>query len=98
MNKNQNDFEKVNAETNEQTEVINDETSVDVEKLIGIVEILPKQKLNVRETSTITSNVKKTLSNGDIVDIDQEKSTEDFYNIKVDNIEGFCLKKYISLK
>ncbi|MFI3115550.1 MAG: SH3 domain-containing protein [Clostridia bacterium] len=98
MNENQNKFEKANAEVNEQTEAMTNETSVDVEKLIGIVKILPKQKLNVRETATLTANVKKTLSNGDIIEIDHEKSTEDFYKVTIDDIEGFCLKKHISLE
>lgn len=67
----------------------------------GIVNLYAKinVKLNVREKPSIDANIVHKLEDGTKVFIDFEKSTEDFYKIKVcdsaSEIDGYCMKKFI---
>lgn len=54
--------------------------------------------LNVREKASLESKVLGAIEVNDIVSINEELSTTDFYAIKTDEIEsGYCLKQYIDI-
>lgn len=81
----------------ETTEEVRDEsvdnTFIRTDK-IGIVGNC--DKLNVRAEANISSEVISILHAGAEVLINDEKSTEDFYNISTSaGIEGFCMRGYI---
>lgn len=57
------------------------------------------QMLNVREKPSKTSTVVGLINCGDEVEVDKEKSTEDFYKVCTSTgVEGFCMKQFISIK
>lgn len=87
--------ENVNVETEEviDTEVV----EKTVEPTIGIVSSCGK--LNVRETPTTEEdNVLCVINLGEIVVVDLEQSTKDFYKvICASGVKGFCMKDYITI-
>lgn len=62
------------------------------------------EKLNVRSKANVNSDVVCVINKGSEVEIDESKSTKDFYAVTVSNIvkktsvSGFCMKKYITVK
>lgn len=57
------------------------------------------EKLNVRKKPNIDSEVLFELPRLTEVVIDETKSTEEFYKIcEVSGMEGFCMKRYISVQ
>lgn len=56
------------------------------------------EKLNVRENSNLDATVICELEESAEVMIDLSFSTDDFYKVYMAaGIEGFCMKKYISI-
>lgn len=56
-------------------------------------------KLNVRKTPAANGMILDTIAKGTEVKIDEFKSTNDFYKVCVaSGIEGFCMKKFITVK
>lgn len=64
--------------------------------LIGLVSSC--DKLNVRKTPTTKeNNILNTVVVGTMMFIDLEHSTEDFYKVRYDDVEGYVMKDYITL-
>lgn len=56
-------------------------------------------KLNVREEPSLFAEIVCQLDKGAEVVIDDAESTDDFYRVyTASGMEGFCLKKFITLK
>ena len=56
------------------------------------------KQLNIRAVASPASNIIGVLNRGDGVLIDQDKSEEVYYCIKLKNNKfGFCMKKYIAV-
>lgn len=84
-----------------ETEIIPEEveaTPAETEKsIIGIVSSCGK--LNVRETPTVGADVVCVVSLSDMVLVDLDQSTDDFYKVTCANgVEGFCMKDYITIQ
>lgn len=55
--------------------------------------------LNVRKEPNIDSEIIYRLDYSSLVMIDEENSTDEWYKIRtLNNIEGYCMKEYITLK
>lgn len=55
--------------------------------------------LRMRNKPTTDGDVLYNLPEGTEVQIDEEKSTADFYNVTIPTgAEGFCMKKFITIK
>lgn len=67
-----------------------------VTKLTGFVANCPK--LNVRKTPSLKADVVEVISANTKVIIDEAKSTADWYKVRVKGTDGFCMKKYITVK
>ena len=55
-------------------------------------------KLNVRVKPSKDSTVCYILNNGESVMVDLDESTEDFYKVYTINMDGYCMKEFISIK
>lgn len=67
-----------------------------VETLVGIV--TGCKKLNVRKEPAITAEPVCIVAEESIVVIDQELSTDEWYKVYTEaGVEGFCMKKYVSV-
>ena len=57
------------------------------------------EKLNVRNYANVKSKILCVINKGDKVKIDDAKSTKDFYKVILKTgAEGFCMKKYITVR
>ena len=57
-----------------------------------------KTKLNVREEASLKGKILCTITNGTKVQIDPNLSTEEWYKVSTKKgVDGFCMKKYISV-
>ena len=88
-----NETEEVNEiETEAAPEVVEEK----VETLVGIV--TGCKKLNVRKEPAITAEPVCVVAEESIVVIDQELSTDEWYKVYTEaGVEGFCMKKYVSV-
>lgn len=67
------------------------------EPIIG--HVVDCKKLNVRKDPDADAEILGTLPVGAEVLIDENESTDDFYNIcAASGFEGFCMKKFIEVK
>lgn len=67
------------------------------ENKIGI--IIDCFKLNVRKSPMISAEIVCEIPNQTEVMINEKESTDDFYKIcTASGIEGFCMRKHISIK
>lgn len=54
-------------------------------------------KLNVRRGALITSDVIEVIEEGAIVEINEKRSTDDWYSVRTESgTKGFCIKEYIT--
>ena len=54
-------------------------------------------KLNVRSGALITSDIREVIEEGAIVEINDKRSTDDWYSVCTESgIKGFCMKEYIT--
>lgn len=67
-----------------------------VKPLSGLV--VNCKKLNVRKSPDLKADVLTVIDAKAKVVIDESKSTEDWYKVRVKGIDGFCMKKYITVK
>lgn len=55
--------------------------------------------LNVRKEPSIDSEICAVIKSDTDVVVQESESTQDFYKISTsDNIEGYCIKKYITIR
>lgn len=72
-------------------------TEVEVTPVTGIVSDC--SRLNVRRSPVPTAAVVGIVDRGASVQIDEEKSTAEFYKVcTASGVEGFCMKKFITVK
>ena len=55
-------------------------------------------KLNVRRTANRLAKVLTVIEKGTSVIIENAKPSNGFYKVKVNDIEGYCVKDYIEIK
>lgn len=68
-----------------------------VETMVGVVSGCAK--LNVRKLPSPSSEIMCELVDGSKVEIDKESSTEAYYKIcNSAGVEGYCIKKFISVE
>ena len=54
-------------------------------------------KLNVRKGALITSDIREVIEEGAIVEINEKRSTDDWYSVRTESgTKGFCMKEYIT--
>lgn len=83
-----------NAETNEVVdEVI--ETPAEPTMIVGIVEGC--ERLNIRTKPNVKSDVVCVIKKDTKVEIDESKSTRDFYKVCSKDFNGYCMKKFIAI-
>lgn len=55
-------------------------------------------KLNIRQTPSLFADILGCLTENTEIEIDEDKSTNDFYAICTPTgLEGFCLKKFVEI-
>lgn len=86
------------TEAVELDEVVIEEPPIEESTPITGVVVDCKQ-LNVRKQAIVTSQILIVIDAGTVVNIDEDRSTNDFYAIELpsDNITGYCMKKYIKI-
>lgn len=97
--KKNNKKEDVELTTTENEEIVieNVETEALTESIIGFVDGC--EKLYVRKDPSKKSDYLTVIGKATEVVIDSKNSTEDFYKVKTsDGIEGYCMKKFITIK
>jgi hypothetical protein len=62
---------------------------------VGVVNI---PRLNVRAEAKGDADIITVIKKDTEVVIDRCSSTEEFYKVIVDNVEGYCMKKFINIK
>ena len=78
-------------------EVEQEEIKIESAKIFG--NVFDCTKLNIRSEPSLDGEIICTVPVSTEVEIDSEKSTNDWFYIYTDTgIEGFCMKKYIRVK
>lgn len=54
--------------------------------------------LNVREETNKLSRVIEVIQKDDVVKVNIDQSTEDFYAVKTKKNKGFCIKEFIEIE
>lgn len=54
--------------------------------------------LNVREESNKLSRVVEVIQKDEVVKVNIDKSTEDFYAVRTKKNKGFCIKEFIEIE
>lgn len=76
-----------------------EETVVPEIKPIVIGVVVDCDKLNVREEPSVSANALCAINKGEEVMIDEYESDAYFYRVfTASGIEGFCMRKYISVR
>lgn len=83
-----------------------DAVETPVEEVEPIVEVVAEVKgvvtkcgkLNVRKKPNTEAKAVAVIPVGTEVLIDMDASTEGFYKVNVNNLDGFCVKEYIAIK
>lgn len=106
--KNYNQMSKKNydkTETVEQLENSIEETPIETEPVEQLTEsepiegIVNCEKLNVRSDATIDSEPVGVINRDSKVFIYEDESTEEFYKVcTATGLEGYCMKKFISVQ
>lgn len=69
----------------------------DLVDIMAVGKVSNCTKLNVRKDPDINADILFIIDKDTEVVIDNEESTEEWYKVIVNEQEGFCMKKYISL-
>ena len=73
-----------------------EETIVEVDAVVK-GKVTDCVKLNVRRGAVLTSDIREVIEEGAIVEINENRSTEDWYRVRTESgTEGFCMKEYIT--
>lgn len=80
-------------------EIQNGVTEEVVEPVTVVGVVVDCQKLNIRKEPNAEAEILGTISVGSEVTIDESESNENFYKVcTAAGAEGFCMKKFISVK
>ena len=95
--------EKITEQIEEMVEVEPEEKIEEkveeVEEINTVVkgEVTGCVKLNVRKGALITSDIREVIEEGAIVEINEKRSTGDWYSVCTESgTKGFCMKEYIT--
>lgn len=81
----------------EQIEEIVVEPEEKTEESVVIGKVTDCIKLNVRRGAVITADVREVIKEGALVEINEKRSTDDWYRVRTESgTEGFCMKEYIT--
>lgn len=82
----------------EPEEIVEEVVEQEEETVVAGV-VVECEKLNVREQAVTGSKILCEINAGAEVIIDMDASTNEFYRVfTVSGIEGYCMKKYISIQ
>lgn len=89
--------EVVEETVEELTEETVEEVVTESPSKVGVVSGC--EKLRVRKSPSLTASVICTIKESTVVIIDESKSTVEFYKICTEaGVEGYCMKKFITVK
>ena len=96
MNKNYKNYSKPNNQI-EEPQIAEEEVSEPKKQMIGTV--MDCSSLNIRAKSNINSEIIATVKAGTELLIDEDESVNEWYKVCTEaGIEGFCMKKYVSVR
>lgn len=96
MNKNYKNYSKPNNQV-EEPQITEEEVSKPKKQMIGVV--IDCSSLNIRAKSNINSEIIATVKAGTELLINEDESVNEWYKVCTEaGIEGFCMKKYISVR
>lgn len=73
------------------------ETKETKKPVVGIVK--GYVKLNIRKEPNLEADVLTEVLSGSILFINDEESTDEFYKVcTASGLEGYCMKKFVSIK
>jgi uncharacterized protein YgiM (DUF1202 family) len=76
-----------------------EDTNVNIENRVELGIVTGCLSLNVREEPKPDASILGTINSLSEVMLDSKESTDEYYKIcTVSGIEGFCAKKYITIK
>lgn len=92
---NQTNYNNVAKKSNKQ----NDEKNKDVAKKVTVLKghIVNCEALNMRAKASIDSQIIHVIHTDDVLSINIDDSTEEWLKVSVNNVNGFCMKKYVSI-
>ena len=92
---NQTNYNNVAKKSNKQ----NDEKNKDVAKKVTVLKghIVNCEALNMRAKASIDSQIIHVIHMDDVLSINIDNSTEEWLKVSVNNVNGFCMKKYVSI-
>lgn len=95
--KNYTKYSNKEVKTEQPMEVVTEETPGETPAKIGVV--TGCIKLNVRKKPDVKADVVCEIVCLSEVVVDEEASTSDFYKVyTVSGVDGFCMKKFITIK
>ena len=89
---------RVNTQTVDETSdpIVDPVTDIIVDEIVQRLNVINCEKLNIRVEPDITSDVLTIVNKGSKLTILKSESNEDWYSVRTeDDIEGFCMKKYV---
>ena len=91
----QTNYNNVAKKSNEQ----NDEKNKDIAKKVTVLKgrIVNCEALNMRAKASIDSQIISVIHTDDVLSINIDNSTEEWLEVSVNNVNGFCMKKYVSI-
>ena len=96
MNKNYKNYSKPNNQV-EEPQIAEEEVSKPKKQMIGVV--IDCSSLNIRAKSNINSEIIATVKAGTELLINEDESVNEWYKVCTEaGIEGFCMKKYVSVR
>ena len=96
MNKNYKNYSKPNNQV-EEPQIAEEEVSKPKKQMIGVV--IDCSSLNIRAKSNINSEIIATVKAGTELLFNEDESVNEWYKVCTEaGIEGFCMKKYISIR
>lgn len=86
-------IDEISVETSIETESVESAKPEPIEGVVGC------EKLNVRSDATIDSEPVGIINRGSKVFIYEDESTDEFYKVcTATGLEGYCMKKFISVQ
>lgn len=102
-------YNKISTDKVKVTEEVAEEVAVEVAEEVEVVEetkepeyfegkVVDCSKLNVRANPKATAKVECVIPEGTIVVVFPDESNDEWFNVVTEaGVEGYCMKKYISI-
>lgn len=96
MNKDYKNYSKPKNQV-EEPQIVEEEVSEPKKQMIGV--IMDCSSLNIRAKSSINSEIIATVKAGTELLINEDESIGEWYKVCTEaGIEGFCMKRYVSIR